>query len=844
MAANNRQRVYGELGTLYARCGGIFGVSAFVDRCMDKWMADQLLNSNQQVVQWHQKAQRCGFKFLVVQIVGQLTGGPQQYTGRPMDEAHKHLNIVGREWERFMEILNETCNEFQLSDDVTMDLNVLMISMEDECVIQPGEHVPANPGPARPRGSSFYARCGGVYPLALFVDRLVDALLDDERVQIPVDGQKRTDVSLKYLLTEVVCNISGGPEVITAREFEETKLLLPNAAWEIFIATAQVAADHLPPGLRAELVVKLQSSKTLIVDAENNEPLPSREVGPSGGARGAVVKDARAAAAGKMLTSAAIAARHADPGAHVAARRRVLGDPRTLYGRAGGVFGLAKLSNALMDMWMQDANLNANAAVAKWHESQQKFGFKFLVTQLLGYLTGGPQRYTGQAMETAHKHLGITNAQWQSFVDDASQVFDEMHVDEDSQAELHAIIANLKRQCVVKPGETVPADPGMCRARPSGSTAYAQLGGVYPIAMFADRVVEALLKGDRVPIEWHELEDRTGNRHPPGLKYMFTELLCHSAGGPEVVTSKGYDEAKLAVDPEHWPAFLDLVTDVARMWPTRHHIELILRICESSKVEICTGLGGRPDIVAGVQELNATAISASGCPFSGGSNVGARCPVTGAPGRCPFNATTPSRSASVPSGDIASPTSVASTTGSRSNTTVMAGRVLGSSLQQKLDELLDEDPDVCCPVSLMVFSEPVIASDSFVYDKVSLMQLLSNKLSSPMTREKLQNSYREAQAKQVEVQKFLEQRSPQLLLFARTAAPSNEDLAVTALDRLSDYLEKLRSASALQLAKDAAQLYASMGRTPPEGLARRASESPQSEAVGSWFSRAMNFVIQ
>ena len=35
--------------TLYARCGGIFGVAAFVDRCMDAWMADPVLNANDAV---------------------------------------------------------------------------------------------------------------------------------------------------------------------------------------------------------------------------------------------------------------------------------------------------------------------------------------------------------------------------------------------------------------------------------------------------------------------------------------------------------------------------------------------------------------------------------------------------------------------------------------------------------------------------------------------------------------------------------------------------------------------------------------------------------------------------
>merc|ERR1712151_1207366 len=137
---------------------------------------------------------------------------------------------------------------------------------------------------------------------------------------------------------------------------------------------------------------------------------------------------------------AAIAARHAAPGAHIAARRRVLGDSRTLYGRGGGVFGLAKLADRLMDAWMSDPALNANAAVAKWHESQQKCGFKFLVTQLLGYLTGGPQRYTGQPMEAAHKHLAITPEQWQYFIADASRVFQEFQLDAGTQGELHSIL--------------------------------------------------------------------------------------------------------------------------------------------------------------------------------------------------------------------------------------------------------------------------------------------------------------------------------------------------------------------------------------------------------------------
>ena len=118
---SDRMRTFGELGTLYARCGGIMGIASFADRCMDKWMADPTLNANTRVLSWHARSQRCGaatysrlrrpsfrpsllhttpatpsailltyfsllaagFKFLVTQLMGYLTGGPQRYAPRP-----------------------------------------------------------------------------------------------------------------------------------------------------------------------------------------------------------------------------------------------------------------------------------------------------------------------------------------------------------------------------------------------------------------------------------------------------------------------------------------------------------------------------------------------------------------------------------------------------------------------------------------------------------------------------------------------------------------------------------------------------------------------------------------
>jgi len=214
-----------------------------------------------------------------------------------------------------------------------------------------------------------------------------------------------------------------------------------------------------------------------------------------------------------MLSREVIAARHAAPGAFVAARQRVYGDPRTLYGRGGGVFGLAKLSDRLMDVWMENQLLNANQSVAKWHESQQKFGFKFLVTQIMGYLTGGPQRYTGRPMEEAHKHLAISPAQWNSFMGDAKGVFERVGLDIHTKQELLSLLEGFQSECVVKPGERVPADPGRMKPQAAMPLLYHRLGGVYPIAQFVDRLVDLVLAGTTVrkakPLEQLALLDRS-----------------------------------------------------------------------------------------------------------------------------------------------------------------------------------------------------------------------------------------------------------------------------------------------------------------------------------------------
>merc|ERR1719463_129410 len=186
-------------------------------------------------------------------------------------------------------------------------------------------------------------------------------------------------------------------------------------------------------------------------------------------------------------------------------------------------------------------------------------------------------------MDEAHQHLGITQGEWQSFVLDADRVFGEFRLEAPVKVELLGIIARFQDQCVCQ-RET--RDPGPAPAHTSSvGTLYHRLGGVYPIAQFADRLVDLVLRGDRVHI------DTAGDhRHAPGLKYMVTELLCNGLGGPELVTSKGFDDAKLGVPVEEWPLFLTLAAEAAEIFPTSHHRTALLGQLNALKPEICVGI--------------------------------------------------------------------------------------------------------------------------------------------------------------------------------------------------------------------------------------------------------------
>jgi hemoglobin len=121
----------------------------------------------------------------------------------------------------------------------------------------------------------------------------------------------------------------------------------------------------------------------------------------------------------------------------------------SLYDTLGGVYAIATVIDDLVDRLVDDPRLNANPLVDEAHHRAPKPGLKYLVTEMLCWAAGGPQRYTGRTMAESHEHLAIADGEWQAFMDDVRLSLDKFQVPEAAQSQIRAILESTKGDIVV-----------------------------------------------------------------------------------------------------------------------------------------------------------------------------------------------------------------------------------------------------------------------------------------------------------------------------------------------------------------------------------------------------------
>lgn len=120
-----------------------------------------------------------------------------------------------------------------------------------------------------------YERLGGVYPISVVVDAFIDRLLvndvlnanpaiDEARARVPAPG-------LKFHVTTLVCQVTGGPCTYTGRGMPEAHahLGITDREWQAMLVDFRATLDQfeVPAREQDELVAIVESTKPQIVTA-------------------------------------------------------------------------------------------------------------------------------------------------------------------------------------------------------------------------------------------------------------------------------------------------------------------------------------------------------------------------------------------------------------------------------------------------------------------------------------------------------------------------------------------------------------------------------------------------
>lgn len=121
--------------SLYDRLGGLVPISVLVSDFLDALVPDPVLNANPAVAAARQTAPPPYLKYQVTAMVCMATGGPCQYHGRNMKDAHAHLNITEAEWDRMVMIFVDLLASYEVPEQESAELLAIIDSTKADIVM-------------------------------------------------------------------------------------------------------------------------------------------------------------------------------------------------------------------------------------------------------------------------------------------------------------------------------------------------------------------------------------------------------------------------------------------------------------------------------------------------------------------------------------------------------------------------------------------------------------------------------------------------------------------------------------------------------------------------------------
>jgi len=126
---------------------------------------------------------------------------------------------------------------------------------------------------------------------------------------------------------------------------------------------------------------------------------------------------------------------------------------RTLYERLGGENAIRAVVDDFVTRTLNNPKVNftRKGTGAEWKPTPENVErVKRTAVELVGMVTGGPQKYTGKSMKDAHKGMEITQAEFDAFMADVKASLDKFNVPAKEQDELMKIVASTAPDIVEK----------------------------------------------------------------------------------------------------------------------------------------------------------------------------------------------------------------------------------------------------------------------------------------------------------------------------------------------------------------------------------------------------------
>ena len=121
----------------------------------------------------------------------------------------------------------------------------------------------------------------------------------------------------------------------------------------------------------------------------------------------------------------------------------------SLYNQLGGKKGITKVVDDFVGNVANDGRINKFFAdTAK--DKKRLASFKGKLVDQICEASGGPCKYKGKDMKTAHQGMGISTADFNALVEDLVKALDKFKVGETEKNELLGALGGMKDQIVEK----------------------------------------------------------------------------------------------------------------------------------------------------------------------------------------------------------------------------------------------------------------------------------------------------------------------------------------------------------------------------------------------------------